>query len=129
MKQFFFCVTVIHGFYDSCSSSYFPTLIKVLKYNVYDFEECEPTKPDTRRFSIQPTYGGIYEDVVIGDSYDEGTVRFYGVKEDAFLCFMVKKFGEEYYEWYKDHEKVKTFGIITKLLSEYEEKFVRALSK
>ena len=91
-------------------------------YHVYDFEECEPTKPDTRRFSIQPTYGGIYEDVVIGDSYDEGTVRFYGVKEDAFLCFMVKKFGEEYYEWYKDHEKVKTFGIITKLLSEYEEK-------
>ena len=33
-------VAVIHGFYDSCSSSYFPTLIKVLKYNVYDFAVC-----------------------------------------------------------------------------------------
>ena len=33
-------VAVIHGFYDSCSNSYFPTLIKVLKYNVHDFAVC-----------------------------------------------------------------------------------------
>ena len=33
-------VAVIHGFYDSCSNSFYPTLIKLLKYNVYDYAVC-----------------------------------------------------------------------------------------
>ena len=33
-------VVVIHGFYDSCKNSYFPSLIKLLKYNVYDYAVC-----------------------------------------------------------------------------------------
>ena len=68
-------------------------------YHVYDFEEAESTQPDTRLFKFQPTYGGPYEDVIIGDTYQEGTVRLYGVKEDDFVAFMIKKFGKEYYLW------------------------------
>ena len=33
-------VAIIHGFFDSCSNSFFTTLIKVLKYNVQDYAVC-----------------------------------------------------------------------------------------
>ena len=33
-------VAVIHGLNEDCSKSYFPTLIKLLKYNVQDFAVC-----------------------------------------------------------------------------------------
>ena len=36
-------VAIIHGFYDSCSNSFFTTLIKVLKYNVQDYAVCLET--------------------------------------------------------------------------------------
>ena len=36
-------VAIIHGFYDSCSNSFFTTLIKVLKYNVQDYAVCIET--------------------------------------------------------------------------------------
>ena len=33
-------IAVIHGFYDSCENSFFTTLIKFLKYKVYDIAIC-----------------------------------------------------------------------------------------
>lgn len=73
-------------------------------YYVYDFEEVESTSDDTRKFMIQPTYDGAHEEVIIGNSYDDGTVRFYGVKEKDFVKFMIKKFGTEYFDWYRTRE-------------------------
>lgn len=33
-------VAIIHGFYDSCESSYFPTLVNIIKYNLGDYAVC-----------------------------------------------------------------------------------------
>jgi hypothetical protein len=33
-------VAVIHGFYDSCSNSFYPNLIKVLKYKGLNYAVC-----------------------------------------------------------------------------------------
>ena len=73
-------------------------------YHVYDFEECEPTRPETRRFLIRPTYDGLHEEIIIGNSYASSTVRFYGVKEKDFIKFMIKKFGQEYFSWFAEWE-------------------------
>lgn len=73
-------------------------------YHVYDFEETESPKPDTRLFKMRPTYGGPYEDVIIGDEYEMGTVCFYGVKKEAFIEFMTKKFGDEYTEFLRNNQ-------------------------
>ena len=45
-------VAVIHGFYDSCENSFFSTLIKVLKYNVYDFAVCLKTGEGSDSLSL-----------------------------------------------------------------------------
>ena len=37
---FTYPVAIIHGFFDSCSNSYFPTLVKLLKYNNKDYAYC-----------------------------------------------------------------------------------------
>ena len=73
-------------------------------YHVYDFEEVHSQQPELRHFKIQPVYGGPYEDVLIGDRYESGTTRFYGVKEEAFIEFMIEKFGKEYAEWFETEE-------------------------
>ena len=36
-------VAIIHGFYDSCDNSYFPTLVNVIKYNLGDYSVCIKT--------------------------------------------------------------------------------------
>ncbi|MBQ9314540.1 MAG: hypothetical protein IJ220_06065 [Clostridia bacterium] len=95
-------------------------------YHVYDFEECKSMKAETRMFKIQPTYGGPYEDVEIGDSYEMGTIQLYGVKEDDFIKFMLKKFGKRYFQWYERHYsqliEANIFKYAKEQLKECEEK-------
>ena len=73
-------------------------------YHVYDFEECQSLQPELRRFKFQPVYGGPYEDVTLGDRYEMGSARLYGVREGAFIEFMLEKFGKEYAEWLQTEE-------------------------
>jgi len=37
---FSYPVAIIHGFYDSCESDYFPALVNLLKYNLGDYATC-----------------------------------------------------------------------------------------
>ena len=48
-------VAIIHGFYDSCDSAYFPSLVNLLKYNLGDYVACIETGPgsDSLSNSIQ----------------------------------------------------------------------------
>ena len=82
-------------------------LVLIPFYHVYDYEECSSPIPETRLFKMQPTYGGPYQDVVIGDTFEVGTVRYYGVTEAKFMEFMLNRFGEQYAYWYQGNERQK----------------------
>lgn len=88
-------------------------------YQVYDFEECESSNPETRRFRIQPTYDGPAVEVLLADSYEDGNIRLYGVKEEAFIRFMAKKFGVQYALWYETDERQKTSRKILEFADRY----------
>ena len=45
-------VAIIHGFYDSCESSYFPALIKLIKYNLGDYVKCLETGEGSDSLSL-----------------------------------------------------------------------------
>ena len=36
-------VAILHGFYDSCENSYFPSLVNLIKYNIGDYSICIET--------------------------------------------------------------------------------------
>ena len=45
-------VAIIHGFYDSCDSAYFPALVKLIKYNLGDYVECLKTGEGSDSLSL-----------------------------------------------------------------------------
>jgi len=45
-------VAVIHGFYDSCDSAYFPALVNLLKYNLGDYATCLRTGEGSKSLSL-----------------------------------------------------------------------------
>ena len=45
-------VAVIHGFYDSCDSAYFPALVNLLKYNLGDYATCLRTGEWSKSLSL-----------------------------------------------------------------------------
>ena len=45
-------VAVIHGFYDTCDSNFYHTLIKVLNYNVYDYVKCLESGEGSKSLSL-----------------------------------------------------------------------------
>lgn len=45
-------VAIIHGFYDSCDSEYFPSLVNLIKYNLGDYVECLKTGEEGDSLSL-----------------------------------------------------------------------------
>ena len=45
-------VAIIHGFYDSCDNSYFPSLINLIKYNLGDYAVCLKTGEGSESLSM-----------------------------------------------------------------------------
>lgn len=97
-------------------------------YQIYDFEELKPLQENTRRFEIQPTYGGPRVEVIMGDAYDTGTAHLYGVKEKDFLTFMLKKFGKEYFEWYSEYIKNKALDDCREYMEKMQDKVSKRIN-
>ena len=45
-------VAIIHGFYDSCNNSYFPSLVNLIKYNLGDYAYCLETGEGSESLSL-----------------------------------------------------------------------------
>ena len=83
-------------------------------YYLHHFEECEALQVGTRRFKVRKHINDYVEDVIMGPCYEDGNIRFYGVKEDAFYRFMLKKFGKAYYHYWRNVEDIKAIEDITR---------------